>query len=57
MMSANFVLGVLPCQFGDTRQQRTQPTLSANILFMFQAIVTSLHSPRTLSSPRSRRPG
>ena len=27
----------------------------ANIRFMFQAMVTKLHSPRTLSSPRSRK--
>ena len=51
MMSANFVLGALPCQFGGTRQQRTQPALSANILFMFQAIVTRLHSPRIMTVP------
>jgi hypothetical protein len=30
-MMSNFVLGALPCQFGDTRQQRAQPALSANI--------------------------
>ena len=40
--------------FGDTRRQRAQPGLSANIRLMFHAIVTRLHSPRTLSSPRSR---
>ena len=34
-----------------------QPQFAAaktNIRFMFQAIVTRFHSPRTLSSPRSR---
>jgi len=36
-----------------TRWQRAQPTLSANILFMFQAMVTRLHSLRTWSSPCS----
>ncbi len=36
------------------RRQCAQPGLSANIRLMFQAMVTRLHSPRTLSSPRSR---
>jgi len=30
------------------------PLYVPNIRFMFQAMVTRLHSPRTLSSPRSR---
>ena len=46
--------------FSDPAEADTErPTLShrvlrAKIRFMFQAIVTRLHSPRTLSSPRSR---
>jgi hypothetical protein len=35
-------------------RQRSQPAASANIRLMFQAMVTRFHSPRTLSSPRSR---
>ena len=31
-----------------------EATAKANIRFIFQAMVTSLHSPRTLSSPRNR---
>jgi hypothetical protein len=35
-------------------ERRGQPLLSANIRLMFHAMVTKLHSPSTLSSPRNR---
>jgi len=47
-------LSAPPYQIGDALERCAQPGLSAYILLMFQAIVTRLHSPRTLSSPRSR---
>jgi len=37
-----------------TRVRQDQAELRVNIRLMFHAMVTRLHSPRTLSSPRSR---
>ena len=41
------------CAASPGRARPRQAGLRANILFKFQAMVTRLHSPRTLSSPRS----
>ena len=40
--------------FSDTLRACAQPLLSTNMRLKFQAMVTRLHSPRTLSRPRSR---